>query len=316
MEKSRGPDDQVDQVSQALDRLHAVGSPPKYSRQWRGRRPATAVGWRDRVEWDPPWQAAPQMGDRASAASLRRNLDLGPRSRRGHGGFARRRQRNAGARLQGEGSRPAGEPHRPRGVVSLVAELRGRERQAAEESERWIAHHEERKPLDASPTAIRLAPLLTGEELDSLENSAGDGEIAGADDQVDQMSQAPNRLRSMVSLPEYPPPMPRPPTGAVGWRELLESEPPWQAVRSAAHGPIPLMGISHQESAAGVNPRFGRDTSKSLRLHLRCSLPGAEVKVCPLMRYTRKTPVRQVGDRKGRHFDAASKSTNPESPGK
>src|SRR5450756_257491 len=46
------------------------------SRQYRGRRRATAVGWRDRVEWEPPWQAAPQMGDRASADSLRWNLDL------------------------------------------------------------------------------------------------------------------------------------------------------------------------------------------------------------------------------------------------
>ena len=34
-----------------------------------------------------------------------------------------------------------------------------------------------------------------------------------ADDQVDQMSQALNRLRAMVSLPKYSPPMPRPPTG-------------------------------------------------------------------------------------------------------
>ncbi|HEX7423058.1 MAG TPA: hypothetical protein VF311_04105 [Terriglobales bacterium] len=64
------------------------------------------------------------------------------------------------------------------GVVSLVADLRGHEQQAAEESERWIAHHEERKPLDASPAAITLALLLTDEELDSLEKSAGDGEIA------------------------------------------------------------------------------------------------------------------------------------------
>jgi hypothetical protein len=51
---------------------------------------------------------------------------------------------------------------------------------------------------------------------------------------------------------ERKPPMP---TG-------FESEPPWQGVRTAAHGPIPLMGISHQESAAGVNQRFGRYASK------------------------------------------------------
>ena len=37
------------------------------------------------------------------------------------------------------------------------------------------------------------------------------------DDQVDQMSQALNRLRAMASLPKYSPPMPRPPTGDRGW---------------------------------------------------------------------------------------------------
>jgi hypothetical protein len=54
------------------------------------------------------------------------------------------------------------------GVVSLVAELRAHERQAAEELEQWKTHHEERKPLDASPAAITLAQLLTDEELDYL----------------------------------------------------------------------------------------------------------------------------------------------------
>ena len=65
------------------------------------------------------------------------------------------------------------------GVVLLVAELRSHERQAAEELGQWKTHHEERKPLDASPAAITLALLLTDEELDSLEKRAGDGEIAG-----------------------------------------------------------------------------------------------------------------------------------------
>jgi len=64
------------------------------------------------------------------------------------------------------------------GVVSLVAELHGHERQALEELEQWRTHHEERKPLDASPAAVTLALLLTDEDLDSLEKSAGDGEIA------------------------------------------------------------------------------------------------------------------------------------------
>ena len=34
----------------------------------------------------------------------------------------------------------------------------------------------------------------------------------GPDDQVDAFSQALNRLRAMVSLPKYSPPVPRPPT--------------------------------------------------------------------------------------------------------
>jgi hypothetical protein len=67
------------------------------------------------------------------------------------------------------------------GVVALVAELRGCERQAAEELGQGKAHHEERKLLDAtSPAAVTLALLLTGEELDSLEKMAGDGAAAGA----------------------------------------------------------------------------------------------------------------------------------------
>jgi hypothetical protein len=39
----------------------------------------------------------------------------------------------------------------------------------------------------------------------------------GPDDQVDQMSQALNQLRAMVSLPKYSPPLPPPPTGDRGW---------------------------------------------------------------------------------------------------
>jgi hypothetical protein len=64
-------------------------------------------------------------------------------------------------------------------VVSLVAELRGHERQATEELGQWQTGVEERKVVDASPVAITLALLLTDEELDSLEKRVGDGEIAG-----------------------------------------------------------------------------------------------------------------------------------------
>jgi hypothetical protein len=63
------------------------------------------------------------------------------------------------------------------GAVSLV-ELRGHERQATERLGQWKTRHAVRKVIDASPAAITLALLLTGEELDSLEKRAGDGEIA------------------------------------------------------------------------------------------------------------------------------------------
>ena len=49
------------------------------------------------------------------------------------------------------------------GVVSLVAELRGHERQAAEELGQWKTGVEEPKVIDASPAAITLALLLTDE---------------------------------------------------------------------------------------------------------------------------------------------------------
>jgi hypothetical protein len=44
MEKSRGPDDQVDQMSQALNRLRAMVSPPKYSLPIP-HRPTGDRGW-------------------------------------------------------------------------------------------------------------------------------------------------------------------------------------------------------------------------------------------------------------------------------
>ena len=47
-------------------------------------------------------------------------------------------------------------------VVSLVAELRGHERQAAEELGPWKTHHEERKVIDASQAAITCRKPSTG----------------------------------------------------------------------------------------------------------------------------------------------------------
>jgi len=46
------------------------------------------------------------------------------------------------------------------------------------------------------------------------------------------MSQALNGLRAMVSLPEYSPPMARPPTGDCGWMALSAGvgSTPWQRI--------------------------------------------------------------------------------------
>jgi hypothetical protein len=89
------------------------------------------------------------------------------------------------------------------GMVSLVAELRGHERQAPEELERWKTRVEERRVVDASPAAITLALLLTDEELDSLEKTAGDGEIAiGGRPRWIRCRKPSTGLRAMVSLPK------------------------------------------------------------------------------------------------------------------
>ena len=57
-----------------------------------------------------------------------------------------------------------------------------------------------------------IAPWVEGfiEELSNFPNGK-------YDDQVDSFSQALNRLRAMVSLPKYSPPMSRRPTGDRGW---------------------------------------------------------------------------------------------------
>ena len=84
---------------------------------------------------------------------------------RGHGRSARRRQRVAGARLQGQERRSVGDTIDP-GVVSLVAELRGHERHAAEELEQWKTIHEERKTVDAR-LLYRAARVVTSAEASS-----------------------------------------------------------------------------------------------------------------------------------------------------
>jgi hypothetical protein len=81
------------------------------------------------------------------------------------------------------------------GVVSLLAEPRGHERQAAEELERWEAGVKGPRPLDVSPAAVTLALLLTDEELGTRWRRGLALEISrGPDDQVDQRLPALNRL--------------------------------------------------------------------------------------------------------------------------
>jgi hypothetical protein len=58
------------------------------------------------------------------------------------------------------------------GVVSLLAELRGHERQAAEELEQWKTHVEECKVIDASPAAITLAMVCSQEQLLEMKRKA------------------------------------------------------------------------------------------------------------------------------------------------
>jgi len=58
------------------------------------------------------------------------------------------------------------------GVISLVAELRGHERQAAEELERWQTRVEEPTPRDESPTAIISAMICTREHLEEMQRRA------------------------------------------------------------------------------------------------------------------------------------------------
>jgi hypothetical protein len=113
------------------------------------------------------------------------------------------------------------------GVVSLVNGLRAHERQAAQELEQWKTRVGESKPLDASPAVITLALLLTDEELDSLEKTARVGEIArgGRSGGSDVASPQP-----AASHGQPAPSIPRQCRGprratAVGWRDLVESDP-------------------------------------------------------------------------------------------
>ena len=99
------------------------------------------------------------------------------------------------------------------GVVSMVAELRAHERQSDEELDslekrgRWSWRNREGRTtrwIRCRKPSIGCAPW-------------------GACPSIPRQRRGPRRAT------------------ADGWRDGVEWEPPWQAVRTAAHGPIPLM---------------------------------------------------------------------------
>jgi hypothetical protein len=106
----------------------------------------------------------------------------------GYGRHPRRRQRVAGARLQGEG-RSAGDAHRPKGGLAGCRTARPR---AGRPPRNWAR---------GRPAARSAGPSSPRRRRS-------------------------NRLRAMGSLPKHSPPMPWPPTATTdGWRDRLESEP-------------------------------------------------------------------------------------------
>jgi hypothetical protein len=95
-----------------------------------------------------------------------------------HGRSARRHQRFAGARLQAKKADrlvAASIPVWSRWSPNCAPH----ERHAAAELGQRKTRVEERKVIDASPAAVTLAMLMTGEGLDSLEKRAGAGKTAG-----------------------------------------------------------------------------------------------------------------------------------------
>jgi hypothetical protein len=131
--------------------------------------------------------------------------------------ICRRRQRAAGAR--GYKGKEADQLvlRVDRGVVSLVAELRAHERGHERKGElyQWKTHHEGRKVIDASPAAITLTLLLTGEELDSLAKRAGDGEIAMGGRPGGSNVASPQPAARHGEPPKYSPPI-----GVIGWSRI------------------------------------------------------------------------------------------------
>jgi hypothetical protein len=102
-------------------------------------------------------------------------------------------------------------------VVSLVAGLRGHERQATEELGQRKSRVEERKRHDASPAAVMLAMLMTDEELDSVEKRARDGEIARGGQPGGSDIASPQPAARHGETAQVFAQMPHPPTGDRGW---------------------------------------------------------------------------------------------------
>jgi hypothetical protein len=118
LEKSRGADDPVDEMSQAINRLRAMVSPQVFPAN------AAAADGRPRRDGVICWSRMRAVaGGAADGPTEPQQIPSAGTWIWSWISGARRRQWAAGARLQGEGGGPAGDPHRP-GVVSLVAELR------------------------------------------------------------------------------------------------------------------------------------------------------------------------------------------------
>jgi hypothetical protein len=114
------------------------------------------------------------------------------------------------------------------GVVSLVVELRGHGRRAAEDLGQWKTGVEKRTVIDVSPAAITLALLLTDEELDWLEKGgARDGEIAmGGRPGGSGVTSPQPAAQSLGACPRTPSQCRgRRRATADGWRDGVESDP-------------------------------------------------------------------------------------------
>jgi hypothetical protein len=150
--KTRGEERKVIDASQAAITCRKPstgcapwGACPSIPRQCRAHRRATAGGWRDLMEWDPR-RAKRRRSDRhrTSGAEM-------PDVPGGASGLLCRGYKGKKADRLATRTAPG---------VSLVSEIRGHERQAAEELGQRKTVVEEPKPPDASAAAITQGPLV------------------------------------------------------------------------------------------------------------------------------------------------------------